>query len=49
MKRYHIKISNRLTDFKILSDIDNINVACENIQWNIKTSAKECLGRQHKI
>jgi hypothetical protein len=29
---------------EILSDSENINRACENIQENIKTSAKESLG-----
>ena len=43
-KQYRIKISNKLTALKILSDSENINRACETIQENIKTSAKESLG-----
>jgi len=51
-KKYQIKISNRLTALEILNDSENINRACENIEENIKTSAKENLGlnelKQHK-
>jgi hypothetical protein len=43
-KQYQIKISNRFTALEILSDSENINRVCENIQEDIKTSAKESLG-----
>ena len=51
-KQYQIKISKRFTALENLDDNEDINWAWENIQENIKTSAKESLGlyewRQHK-
>ena len=49
---YQIQVSNRFEAFQNLSASDDINSALENIQDNIKTSAKEILGlhelKQHK-
>jgi len=51
-KQYQIKISNRFAALGKLNDSENINRAWENIQENIKTSAKDSLGlyelKQHK-
>jgi len=51
-KQYQIENSNRFKAFENLSARDDINTAWENIQENIKTSAKEGLGlhelKQHK-
>jgi len=43
-KQYQIEISNRFAVLENLSDSEDINRAWENIQENIKTSAKESLG-----
>jgi len=43
MKQYQIKISSRFAALENLSDREDINGAWENIQENIKTSAKESL------
>jgi hypothetical protein len=51
-KRYQIKISNRFAALENLNDSENRSRAWENIQENIKTSAKDSLGmyelKQHK-
>ena len=51
-KQYWITISNRFVALENLSDSEDINTAWENIQENVKTSAKETLGlydlKQHK-
>jgi hypothetical protein len=41
---YQIKVSNMFAALENLSDSKNINRAWENINENIKTSAKESLG-----
>ena len=43
-KRYQIKISNMFAALDNISDREDINRAWENINENIKTSAKESLG-----
>jgi len=43
-KQYHIKISKRFATVQRLHVNKNINRAWENIQENIKISAKESLG-----
>jgi 50S ribosomal subunit-associated GTPase HflX len=43
-KRHQIEITNRCAALEDLSDSEDINRAWENIQENIKTSAKESLG-----
>ena len=51
-KQYHIKMPNLFSALENLNDSDDINRAWENIEENIKTSAKESLGlyelKQHK-
>ena len=51
-KQYQIEITNRFATLENLSDDEDINKAWENINENIKTSAKERLGlqelKQHK-
>jgi hypothetical protein len=51
-KHYQIEITNRFATLEYLSDDEDINRACEIIEENIKTSAKESLGlhemMQHK-
>jgi hypothetical protein len=51
-KQYSITISNRFVVLENLSDSEDINTAWDNIQENVKTSAKETLGlydlKQHK-
>jgi 50S ribosomal subunit-associated GTPase HflX len=51
-KQYQIQIMNRFAALENLSDCEDIYRAWENIQKNIKTSAKESLGlhelKQHK-
>lgn len=51
-KDYEIKSSNSFAVLEILSDNEDINIACENIQYNIQTSAKNSLylyqSKQHK-
>jgi len=51
-KQCQIEISNRFAALENLSDNKDINWAWENINENIKTLAKECLGlhelKQHK-
>ena len=43
-KQYQIKISNRFAALENLNDSEDINRAWENIQENIKTSAKDSPG-----
>ena len=43
-KQYQIKISNWFAALGNLSDDEDINRAWENLEENIKTSAKEILG-----
>ena len=43
-KQYRIKISNRLAALEDLNDSEGINRVWENIQENIKISAKESVG-----
>jgi len=43
-KQYQIEIANRFATLKNLSDGEDINRAWENINENIKTSAKGSLG-----
>jgi len=43
-KQYQIKISNRFEALENLSNNKDINRAWENIEENIKTSAKQTLG-----
>jgi len=51
-KQHQLKITNKFTAFKNLSDDKDTNRAWENIKENIKTSTKESLGlqelKQHK-
>jgi hypothetical protein len=51
-KQYQIEITKRFAFLENLSDDKDINRAWENIEENIKPSAKECLGlqklKQHK-
>ena len=51
-KQYQTEISNRFAALENLSDRKDINRAWENIEENIKTSAKKSLGlhelKQHK-
>jgi hypothetical protein len=51
-KQYQIEITNRFAALENVSDDEDINRAWESINENIKTSAKEMLGRhelkQHK-
>jgi hypothetical protein len=51
-KQYQIEISNRFAALENLRDSEDINRTGENINENIKTSAKESLGlyelKQHK-
>jgi len=51
-KQYQIKVSDRFTALENLDGNEDINWAWENIQEDIKTSAKECIGlyelKQHK-
>ena len=52
MKQYQTEITNRFAALENLSDSEDINRAWENIQENIKTSAKKTLGlrelKQHE-
>jgi hypothetical protein len=43
-EQYQIKISNRFAALENLNDSEDINRAWENIQENIKTSAKDSPG-----
>jgi len=51
-KQYQIKITNRFAAVEYLSDLEDVNMAWENIKENSKISAKEGLGlhelKQHK-
>ena len=51
-KQYQIEITNRIASSENLSDVVDLNRACENIKENMKTPAKEslCLHEleQHK-
>jgi len=51
-KQYHIEVTNRFASLENLIDGEDINRAWENVNENIKTSAKESLGlhklKQHK-
>jgi len=42
-KDYEIKSSNRFAALENLSDSEDINITCENIQQYVKTSAKGSL------
>jgi len=46
-KEYQIKISNRFIVMENLNNSQDANKAWENIKQNIKTSAKESLGRMN--
>jgi 50S ribosomal subunit-associated GTPase HflX len=52
-KQYQIKISNKFAALENVNDCENINRAWEDIQKNIKTSAKDSLGlyklMEHKM
>jgi len=43
-KQYQIKIPNMFAALENISDSEDINRAWENINENLKTSAKESLG-----
>ena len=51
-EQYEIEITNRFAALENLNDSEDLNRAGQNIQENIKTSAKESLGlyelKQHK-
>jgi hypothetical protein len=51
-KQYHIKMLNLFAPLENLNDSEDINRVWENIEEDIKTSAKEILGlyelKQHK-
>jgi hypothetical protein len=51
-KQYQIEITNRFAALENLNDDEDINRTWENIEENMKTSAKESLGlhelKQHK-
>jgi len=51
-EKYQIEIRNRFAALENLNDDENVNRAWENIEENIKTSAKNSLGlhewKQHR-
>jgi len=46
-KKYQIKIANRFVVMENLNNSQDVNKAWKNIKQNIKTSAKESLGRMN--
>jgi len=47
-KQFQIKITNKYAVLEKLNNIEDLNRAWGNTTENIRTSAKESLGKQHK-